>query len=231
MENSKKYDSYFQEEPSKSINDSTKREKKKESNLDYKMPLAKPRKTQVDHFQKPESPNDKKKIIKDVNDLKSMDLEELSQLPYTRKELKNFNLGNNIENYDSLDQIYETYGTDLDYEVVDMEELKNYIGADFDENMIIPSEDQIATLEKEMQADPQNFNTLLKLIYVYKETNKKEKLQSIREHTASLFPLSEDLWKEWINDELSQIHQDDLTKKYEFIDLMFRRAISDFHCI
>jgi hypothetical protein len=46
-----------------------------------------------------------------------------------------------------------------------------------------------------------------------------------------LFPLSEEIWKDWIKDELSEIKQEDYQKKYEFIDIMFKRALKDFYCI
>lgn len=226
MENTKKYDSYFQEDIQKPNDEPKKKEAKKE----YKIPFSKPRSIQKEK-QYEEPPANTKNIIKDINDMKTLSLEELNQLPYSRNELKPWNSSNkNIENFDSLDQLYETYGNDLEYEVVDLQDLKNFMGEEFDDNMIIPSEDQIESLEKEVQADPQNFNTLMKLIYAYKDTNKKDKLKQTREHTASLFPLSEEMWKDWIKDEMAEIKPDDITKKYEFIDIMFKRAIRDFYC-
>ena len=231
MENSNKYDSYFNEEPSKPIEEKNKNEvKKKQPNKEFQMPISINRNNVKDRKIE-QQPQPQGKIIKDKNDSKTMNLDELSKLPYSRSELKaSKNDPNNVEHFDSIEHLYETYGNEIEYEMVDLQDLKKFMGAEFDENLIVPSEEQIEKLEKEMQEDPQNFNTLLKLIYVYRETKHKEKLKQIREHTAALFPLSEEIWKDWIKDELAEIKQDDFQKKYEFIDLMFKRALKDFYC-
>jgi hypothetical protein len=240
MHNStKNYESYFDEEetgatsitpgttetPETADKQVTSPEKKKEF---YKAPFSKPRRSSNDNFERPEAPISSRKLIKDVYDLKEMNMEEMNH-----NNIENTtHTSKGVEKYESLDHLYQTYDDEnMEYEVVDLQDLQNFLGNEFKEELLnMPVEEQIALLEKEFEEDPQNYNTLYKLIYMYRTNKQKDKLKQMREHTLNLFPLGEDMWKEWIEDELNELNVEDFEKKYEFIQTMFQRALKDFYC-
>ena len=77
------------------------------------------------------------------------------------------------------------------------------------------SDDVISQLETDLLAQPNNYALHVKLI---KTLTDKEKLESARETFAERFPLTPELWTEWIEDEV------DLKKK----EKLYERALEDY---
>lgn len=236
MSDSNKYVSYFDDEEMQDAeapieNKKVAKTQMQEKGGTYKMPLAKPRKTSNDDFSKPEPPAVHRKVIKDIKDMQDFSLEELSSLPYSNSRYSN----KSLEKFDNVGQLYQKYQNDenFDYEVMGVQDLKQLMGEDFNENLLMESgspEEDISILEAEFEKEPDNYEVLYKLIYMYKETNQKEKLRQMREHTFSLYPLGDDMWKDWIKDELADISPEDFDNKYSIIESHFNRSLRDFCC-
>jgi hypothetical protein len=241
MSESSKYSSYFDDEDDENNHGGDKQENKKydsSANNNYKAPISKVSNRNDNkiytekikfEFNKPEPLDMHKKILKDVHDRKEnkYSLEELSSFPFS---------GNNdfpVEKFSSLEELYQQYGdeNDMEYEVVPMQDLKDLMGDKLNPLLGNSYESYITSLEEEYSKDPENYEILNKLIFIYRETKNKEKLKQMREHTLSLFPLFEDMWKNWIDDDLADIPADDFDRKYQMITTHYLRALQDFQCI
>jgi hypothetical protein len=248
-----KYASYFEEEEpmaksqSKIINKNDKIKENKSSDItgnnntiakdtstyNYKIPLAlaKPRKSSSEIFEKPNQPTVHRKIIKDVKDLQELDLEQLYSQPFSNAKYAG---DKSIEHFESIDELLDNYD-DEEYEILGMNELQDYLGKKdkdprLEELERGPPDEQIAYLEKQFEEDKENYEILYKLIYLYRLHGHTEKLKQMREYTFNLFPLGEEMWKEWIADELKEISQEEFDKKYLLIQTHFERALKDFYC-
>jgi hypothetical protein len=133
----------------------------------------------------------------------------------------------NIDNEQGHEQTY----------VVDIEDLKKYFGEDFNEKMLLDIQGEnepldLEDLENQFKEDPFNYDTLYKLISVYREKGMKDQLREIREYTIRYFPFSDEMWKEWIKDELAEIRNsanNSFDERYKLIE-KFKQAFSDFYC-
>lgn len=78
------------------------------------------------------------------------------------------------------------------YKLVPIDLLQNYFPNKkiLDQDIILP-ENEIASLEEQLQGNPCDYNCLIKLIDLYKISNSKEKLKQIRVYTQNLYPLSQ----------------------------------------
>jgi len=149
-------------------------------------------------------------------------------------------LGDKVEYYESLgDLINENNDENMEYDLIGLDELQEYLAGgvegfdlDFKEKETEDPEKEIEKLEKNFNEDPLDYETLYKLIYLYRETKNVEKLKYFRNYTQMYFPISDDMWKEWIKDELIDINKnkpDNFELKIQLIDL-FERALRDFYC-
>lgn len=251
-ENKDKYASYFEEEQTTSNSKSKicnqKNEGQSSSNnkpitksiviskefYNYKIPFSKPRKNSSENFEKPNQPSVHRKIIKDVQDLQELDLEQLYFQPYSNLKYAGDKSDKSIEHFESIDDLLDKYD-DEEYEIVGMNEIQQYLGKTDKDPRLEQIErgspdEQISYLEKQFEVEKENYEILYKLIYLYRTHGHKEKLKQMREYTFNLFPFGDDMWKEWINDELKEFSQDDFDKKYLLIQTHFERAIKDFYC-
>ena len=133
-----------------------------------------------------------------------------------------------IEYFENMEELIDANNEDdMEYELLDFNDLKNYINSDddalgYDYNLngvqTESLETQIENLENSFKEDPQNYETLYKLIYLYKETKNKEKLKFYRNYTQGYFPISDDMWKEWIKDELIEKNNRDNKNPNDFLE-------------
>lgn len=251
-ENKDKYASYFEEEQTTSNSKSkickqiyegqsssnnksiTKSIDSSKEAYNYKIPFSKPRKNSSEIFEKPNQPSVHRKIIKDVQDLQELDLEQLYSQPYSNLKYAGDKSDKSIEHFESIDDLLDKYD-DEEYEIVGMNQIQQYLGKTEKDPMLDEIErgtpdEQISYLEKQFELEKENYEILYKLIYLYRTHGHKEKLKQMREYTLNLFPFGDDMWKEWINDELKEFSQDDFDKKYLLIQTHFERAIKDFYC-
>jgi hypothetical protein len=160
-----------------------------------------------DKFVKPDPP---RKSVKETTDLEEMDLEELYSRPFSNSQLKQ-----------KISHLSEEALQEYSIQEMDYEENED-VSQDIDMNHTIRN------LEKKFESDKENYDTLFKLIYLYKLNNEKTKLKTMREYTQNLFPLSDDMWIVWIKDELENAK--DFDSKYALIKSHFEKALSDFMC-
>jgi len=150
-------------------------------------------------------------------------------------------LSDPIEYYENLEDLIKANNDDenMEYDLVGMDELQNYLVGgiedfdfDYKKMMIEEPAKEIEKFEKDFAQDPLNYETLYKLIYLYRETKNQEKLKYFRNYTQMYFPISDDMWKDWIKDELIDINKnnpDNFDLKVQLIDI-FERALRDFYC-
>ncbi len=211
------YENYFDdegEEIESKETPQTKKAKKDKSNLTKN-------KSKKEDFIRPDPPSVHRKLVKNVQELQEMDLEQLYAQPYTNSQLVEEGADENMEYYDSLEDLYKKYGEEgMDLELLDFENMPG--------RMSEPIEAQISLLEGKFEEDKENYDTLFKLIYLYRMTKETSKLKKMREYTQQLFPLSDDMWKEWIKDELEE--KKDFVERYDLIKSHFEKALDDFHC-
>jgi hypothetical protein len=174
----------------------------------------------TDIFVKPDPPSVHRKLVKDVKDLQEMDLEELYSHPFSNSQFSKENR-NFTEITDEELQAFQEYSNhemEVEFEEEDS----------FSKDLEYPLKEQIKKLEDKYELDKENYDTLFKLIYLYKLNNEKIKLKNMREYTQNLFPLSDDMWLDWIKDELENAK--DFDSRYSLIKSHFDKALNDFMC-
>ena len=90
-------------------------------------------------------------------------------------------------------------------------------------------EKKIVKFENHLQKNLTDYQCLTTLMVLYKENNLIFKLNLIREYTSKLYPLSEDMWLEWISDDFQKISMEEFDKIFHFQEF-YLRSISDFLC-
>jgi hypothetical protein len=143
--------------------------------------------------------------------LKKKSIDQVEQLP------------EQVEQFGSLEELNAKYG-DYEYQTVDME-IMNVLA---NENMLVdePEEMDQKLLEENYIEDPFDYNTLYKLIYIYRETGQTEKLEEMRNHTSNYFPLADHMWIEWIKDKKKAITNGE--GQIQLLNFM-KKAFSDFY--
>eukprot|EP00960_Hanusia_phi_P025480 745675-Hanusia_phi.AAC.1 len=87
-------------------------------------------------------------------------------------------------------------------------------------------EELIAQLEKRIEAcGKRDYDAFHQLLRVYKKKSMRKQLEKIREEFSLSFPLAEDLWLEWIGDEMRLAFSEEDQRK---IIALFERALSDY---
>ena len=83
--------------------------------------------------------------------------------------------------------------------------IKHYHGNMSDSNSSDSEDDadsnSIATHQLAVEQNPSDYDAHLKLIQGCKEGGELEKLRAARTHFATMFPLTEKIWLEWLEDE------------------------------
>ncbi|KAI8351367.1 hypothetical protein B0O80DRAFT_116659 [Mortierella sp. GBAus27b] len=97
---------------------------------------------------------------------------------------------------------------------------------DMDEDQISPiTLEAIATLRGSLEANPIQYELHTQLIALLKDAAMLEELRRAREAMSAAFPLTEELWTEWIEDESNMAASED-EKKH--VLSLYERATSDY---
>ncbi|KAF9571168.1 RNA-binding protein 4F [Mortierella alpina] len=83
----------------------------------------------------------------------------------------------------------------------------------------------VATLKSTLHDDPNQYEQHTQLITLLKSADMLEELRAAREAMNSVFPLSEELWMEWIEDESNMAASEE--EKKHILEL-YRRATSEY---
>ncbi|XP_069769074.1 squamous cell carcinoma antigen recognized by T-cells 3 [Narcine bancroftii] len=113
------------------------------------------------------------------------------------------------------------------------EELELEPGGDSEEEMEDSSEDEqeneaeIQRLEEQLSISAFDYNCHVDLIKLLRQEGELVKLQCARQKMSELFPLTEELWLDWLKDEIRMAEEPhDREKVYE----LFEKAIKDYIC-
>lgn len=160
------YENYFDEEPEEEKKDIPQANKKKQQET-YKMPI----------------PPSKKKAVR--SNLKEMNIDEYNYPPDEDEDFLDLKNELNME-------LLEQSG----YKFVPLDQLKDYINeAELEkiekEDVILSPENEITALEQYLQANPCDYNCLVKLMDLYRQNGIQDKLKEIRVYTQNLYPLSQ----------------------------------------
>ncbi|KAF9362178.1 Splicing factor, partial [Mortierella sp. NVP85] len=99
-------------------------------------------------------------------------------------------------------------------------------GMGMDEDVVSPETlEAIAALKASLEANPNQYEPHTQLIVLLKDAAMLEELRLAREAMSAAFPLSEELWIEWIEDESNMGTSED--EKKHVLDL-YERATSDY---
>ncbi|MCD7458196.1 hypothetical protein HAX54_037515 [Datura stramonium] len=85
--------------------------------------------------------------------------------------------------------------------------------------------EQIQALETELLNKPSNYDTHIQYIKALRKQGDIEKLRQAREAMSAIFPLSSEMWQEWIKDEISLCSGPDALPA---IEKLFERGVSDY---
>lgn len=88
---------------------------------------------------------------------------------------------------------------------------------------------EIAALEKQIESTPPDYSLHLKLIEICRSSGELEKLQKCRQNMRNSFPLTPNLWLDWIKDEISTLQNDDSDQQnHDVIKSLFDLAVEDY---
>ncbi|KAK3597200.1 hypothetical protein CHS0354_003704 [Potamilus streckersoni] len=86
------------------------------------------------------------------------------------------------------------------------------------------NEQRAEELVKLINDSPYVYNNHVELIKLLKSIGDLDKLREARERMHSIFPLTEELWQQWLKDEISLAGEEDREK----IEELFERAVKDY---
>ncbi|GCC23990.1 hypothetical protein chiPu_0002388 [Chiloscyllium punctatum] len=113
------------------------------------------------------------------------------------------------------------------------EELEVGSGGDSEEEMEDSSEDEqeneaeIQRLEEQLSISAYDYNCHVDLIKLLRQEGELEKLRAARQKMSELFPLTEELWLDWLKDEILMAEG---TADRENVYELFEKAIKDYIC-
>ncbi|GAX74832.1 hypothetical protein CEUSTIGMA_g2278.t1 [Chlamydomonas eustigma] len=88
--------------------------------------------------------------------------------------------------------------------------------------------EHLMRLEAELESNPNLYDTHIKYIELLRTSNLRVQLRAAHERMSTLFPLSEQLWMEWVNDELAQVESlEDILR----IQNLFQKATQDYFSV
>lgn len=79
-----------------------------------------------------------------------------------------------------------------------------------------------------MRASPYEYSSHIEYINALRSLGDLQRLREARENFAKLFPLPEDIWLAWIQDESSVANSEE---EKEQIITLYQRSLKDFQCI
>ena len=86
-------------------------------------------------------------------------------------------------------------------------------------------ERRIAELQKELSKNPYLYDTHIELIKLLKQLGELEQLRDARQRMSDLFPLTEDLWLDWLRDEIPLASDE---KERQKVEDLFEKAVKDY---
>jgi hypothetical protein len=87
---------------------------------------------------------------------------------------------------------------------------------------------EMPNTSNDTQEIPKNYNEHFKLISTLKRDSKRqEELRRARRNFSEAYPLTVDLWKEWLSDEERMVSED--SERRAIVEL-YRRAVGDYYC-
>ncbi|GAB1597512.1 squamous cell carcinoma antigen recognized by T-cells 3-like [Argonauta hians] len=84
--------------------------------------------------------------------------------------------------------------------------------------------EKIRCLEEQILSYPYTYTPHLDLIKALRQAGELERLRAARQYMSEIFPLTEELWLEWLKDEVSLATEDDR----ERIEKLFDKAVIDY---
>uniref|UniRef100_A0A7N0TX69 RRM domain-containing protein n=1 Tax=Kalanchoe fedtschenkoi TaxID=63787 RepID=A0A7N0TX69_KALFE len=87
---------------------------------------------------------------------------------------------------------------------------------------------QLQTLELELSTNPSNYDAHIQYIKLLRRMSLIGKLRSARESMRALFPLSPDMWQEWIMDETTLATG---PEDFSWIERLYEKGISDYQSV
>ncbi len=80
-----------------------------------------------------------------------------------------------------------------------------------------------------MAAEPYSYDLYLEKIRILKELGELDRLRTVREKMSQLYPLSPNLWLEWLRDEQKMLSVATPEEK-EYLYTLMERAVKDYTC-
>ncbi|GIY77089.1 squamous cell carcinoma antigen recognized by T-cells 3 [Caerostris extrusa] len=87
-------------------------------------------------------------------------------------------------------------------------------------------EDKISLLQRQIEASPYTYENHVKLISVCRKKKEYEELFAARERMSELFPMTPELWIDWINDE-RKVGSSKLDLRTR-LNSLYERALKDY---
>lgn len=87
---------------------------------------------------------------------------------------------------------------------------------------------EISTLRSRLETSPYHYETHLELIKTLRDLGDLDKTRQAREVMSKLFPLTSELWLEWINDEMPLSC---ITEQKMYIRQLFEKAVKDYQSV
>uniref|UniRef100_A0A8C5LTT2 Spliceosome associated factor 3, U4/U6 recycling protein n=1 Tax=Leptobrachium leishanense TaxID=445787 RepID=A0A8C5LTT2_9ANUR len=99
--------------------------------------------------------------------------------------------------------------------------------ASSDEDDEKENEAEIQRLEEQLSINAFDYNCHVDLIKLLRQEGELERLRRARQKMSELFPLTEEIWLDWLKDEMKVEEEDSSREKvYE----LFQRAVKDYIC-
>ena len=86
---------------------------------------------------------------------------------------------------------------------------------------------EIEDLNKKIETSPYNYQLHVDRIKLLRKCGEYEQLLLARKKMAELFPLTQDLWLSWLEDEQKFA---DTEEEHEHVEALFQRAVKDYMC-
>ncbi|XP_063223393.1 squamous cell carcinoma antigen recognized by T-cells 3-like isoform X2 [Bacillus rossius redtenbacheri] len=99
---------------------------------------------------------------------------------------------------------------------------------DADSDSSDDDEFKLAIAKKKMKDDPWNYDGHLELINMCKEMANLDELRESRNNMSKYYPLTEELWKAWLEDEINLALSAEECQK---VQGLFERAVKDYICV
>ena len=123
---------------------------------------------------------------------------------------------------------------DMDAELEEMEKDENSSGKEDDSDDDMDDDEdkedpellkQIEGYKDELLINPYNYNAHLELVTLLRKTDHFDQLRSARQSFCEFYPLTPELWIDWINDELKVASTDE---EKQMVEDLFEKGVKDY---